>query len=183
MLPCLFFVCRVRNTASMAMHSFFQASTIYTFFLAHDLTQSYRSAVLSRFMHRCWPAVTAKGLERHFRYVTTHIWTQNREMRAKSVTYTCVCLCVRCVTPYAQVVSTPPANEAKADPRTWFFDREVFLTVSAQLQVHTNLHKSYSHIHPHTLTQAEMFACGMGKVYTFGPTFRAESQRWNCVYL
>lgn len=37
-----------------------------------------------------------------------------------------------------------------------FFDRPSFLTVSGQLE-------------------AEIFACGMGKVYTFGPTFRAEN--------
>jgi len=37
-----------------------------------------------------------------------------------------------------------------------FFDRPAFLTVSGQLE-------------------AEIFACGLGKVYTFGPTFRAEN--------
>lgn len=37
-----------------------------------------------------------------------------------------------------------------------FFDRPAYLTVSGQLQ-------------------AETFACGLGKVYTFGPTFRAEN--------
>lgn len=37
-----------------------------------------------------------------------------------------------------------------------FFDRPSYLTVSGQLE-------------------AEIFACAMGKVYTFGPTFRAEN--------
>ncbi len=37
-----------------------------------------------------------------------------------------------------------------------FFDRPTFLTVSGQLE-------------------AEIFACSLGKVYTFGPTFRAEN--------
>jgi asparaginyl-tRNA synthetase len=37
-----------------------------------------------------------------------------------------------------------------------FFDRPAFLTVSGQLE-------------------AEIFACSLGKVYTFGPTFRAEN--------
>jgi asparaginyl-tRNA synthetase len=37
-----------------------------------------------------------------------------------------------------------------------FFGRPTYLTVSGQLQ-------------------AEIFACGLGKVYTFGPTFRAEN--------
>ena len=37
-----------------------------------------------------------------------------------------------------------------------FFDKPAYLTVSGQLE-------------------AETFACGLGKVYTFGPTFRAEN--------
>src|SRR5205823_8751491 len=37
-----------------------------------------------------------------------------------------------------------------------FFQKPTFLTVSGQLE-------------------AEIFACGLGKVYTFGPTFRAEN--------
>ena len=37
-----------------------------------------------------------------------------------------------------------------------FFDKPTYLTVSGQLE-------------------AETFACGLGKVYTFGPTFRAEN--------
>jgi asparaginyl-tRNA synthetase len=37
-----------------------------------------------------------------------------------------------------------------------FFDRPAYLTVSGQLE-------------------AEIFACGLGKTYTFGPTFRAEN--------
>ena len=37
-----------------------------------------------------------------------------------------------------------------------FFERPAFLTVSGQLE-------------------AEVFACSLGKVYTFGPTFRAEN--------
>jgi asparaginyl-tRNA synthetase len=37
-----------------------------------------------------------------------------------------------------------------------FFDRPAYLTVSGQLE-------------------AEIFACALGKVYTFGPTFRAEN--------
>lgn len=42
------------------------------------------------------------------------------------------------------------------DYRQDFFDRPAFLTVSGQLE-------------------GETFACGMGKIYTFGPTFRAEN--------
>jgi asparaginyl-tRNA synthetase len=46
----------------------------------------------------------------------------------------------------------PKGEGTKAD----FFDRPAYLTVSGQLE-------------------AEIFACAMGKVYTFGPTFRAEN--------
>jgi asparaginyl-tRNA synthetase len=45
---------------------------------------------------------------------------------------------------------------AKVDYAMDFFDRPAFLTVSGQLE-------------------AEIFACSLGKAYTFGPTFRAEN--------
>ncbi len=52
---------------------------------------------------------------------------------------------------------TPPKNEAGAvDYREDFFGKETNLTVSGQLE-------------------AEAYAMGLGKVYTFGPTFRAEN--------
>src|SRR6185312_10929647 len=47
-------------------------------------------------------------------------------------------------------------REGKPDFTADFFHRPTFLTVSGQLN-------------------AECFACGLGKVYTFGPTFRAEN--------
>jgi asparaginyl-tRNA synthetase len=50
----------------------------------------------------------------------------------------------------------PPRVEGKVDYAQDFFGKPAFLTVSGQLQ-------------------AEAFACGLGKVYTFGPTFRAEN--------
>jgi asparaginyl-tRNA synthetase len=50
----------------------------------------------------------------------------------------------------------PPLLNGKVDYAQDFFGKPTFLTVSGQLQ-------------------AEMFACAMGKVYTFGPTFRAEN--------
>ncbi|MBA4187118.1 MAG: asparagine--tRNA ligase [Planctomycetaceae bacterium] len=50
----------------------------------------------------------------------------------------------------------PPKAEGKVDYTKDFFGKPAFLTVSGQLQ-------------------AETFACGLGKVYTFGPTFRAEN--------
>ncbi len=50
----------------------------------------------------------------------------------------------------------PPKVEGKVDYTKDFFGKPAFLTVSGQLQ-------------------AETFACGLGKVYTFGPTFRAEN--------
>ncbi len=45
---------------------------------------------------------------------------------------------------------------SNAKPEDDFFGKPAFLTVSGQLQ-------------------AEVFACSLGKVYTFGPTFRAEN--------
>jgi asparaginyl-tRNA synthetase len=50
----------------------------------------------------------------------------------------------------------PPRGESGIDYTRDFFHRPTFLTVSGQLQV-------------------EAFACSLGKVYTFGPTFRAEN--------
>ena len=50
----------------------------------------------------------------------------------------------------------PPRREGKIDHSQDFFHRPAFLTVSGQLE-------------------AEIFACALGKVYTFGPTFRAEN--------
>jgi asparaginyl-tRNA synthetase len=50
----------------------------------------------------------------------------------------------------------PPRADGKTDYTKDFFHKPAFLTVSGQLQV-------------------ESFACSMGKVYTFGPTFRAEN--------
>jgi asparaginyl-tRNA synthetase len=53
-------------------------------------------------------------------------------------------------------VESPPKAEGKVDFTKDFFHKPAYLTVSGQLQV-------------------ESFACSMGKVYTFGPTFRAEN--------
>ncbi len=50
----------------------------------------------------------------------------------------------------------PPAGNGGVDYTLDFFHKPSFLTVSGQLQ-------------------AEIFACALGKVYTFGPTFRAEN--------
>ncbi|XP_021762282.1 asparagine--tRNA ligase, cytoplasmic 1-like [Chenopodium quinoa] len=49
-----------------------------------------------------------------------------------------------------------PQKDGKIDYSQDFFARQAFLTVSGQLQ-------------------AESFACALGSVYTFGPTFRAEN--------
>lgn len=54
-------------------------------------------------------------------------------------------------------IENPPRNEAgKVDYRHDFFERETNLTVSGQLE-------------------GETYALGLGDVYTFGPTFRAEN--------
>lgn len=51
----------------------------------------------------------------------------------------------------------PPLNDqGKVDYTKDFFDRPSYLTVSGQLE-------------------GEIYACALGKVYTFGPTFRAEN--------
>jgi asparaginyl-tRNA synthetase len=49
-----------------------------------------------------------------------------------------------------------PRTETGVDYGRDFFSRPAFLTVSGQLQ-------------------GEIFACSLGKIYTFGPTFRAEN--------
>ena len=49
-----------------------------------------------------------------------------------------------------------PSKDGKVDYLCDFFDRPSYLTVSGQLN-------------------AEIYACSLGKVYTFGPTFRAEN--------
>jgi asparaginyl-tRNA synthetase len=53
-------------------------------------------------------------------------------------------------------LAQPPRREDGVDFAQDFFARPTFLTVSGQLE-------------------AEIFACSLGKVYTFGPTFRAEN--------
>ncbi len=50
----------------------------------------------------------------------------------------------------------PPRKNGKVDFEQDFFGKQAFLTVSGQLE-------------------GEIFACSMGKIYTFGPTFRAEN--------
>lgn len=53
-------------------------------------------------------------------------------------------------------LASVPKRDGAVDYSLDFFDRPAFLTVSGQLE-------------------AEALACGLGKVYTFGPTFRAEN--------
>lgn len=55
-----------------------------------------------------------------------------------------------------QNLPTVPGQAGKVDFSKDFFGREVYLTVSGQLQ-------------------GEIFACALGNIYTFGPTFRAEN--------
>lgn len=50
----------------------------------------------------------------------------------------------------------PPMKEGKVDWSRDFFGRPTYLTVSGQLE-------------------GEIYACALGKIYTFGPTFRAEN--------
>lgn len=53
-------------------------------------------------------------------------------------------------------LNPPKTEEGAVDYEQDFFARPTYLTVSGQLE-------------------AEVFACALGKVYTFGPTFRAEN--------
>ncbi len=53
-------------------------------------------------------------------------------------------------------MANPPKNDKGVDFTQDFFDRPSYLTVSGQLE-------------------AEIYATALGKVYTFGPTFRAEN--------
>jgi asparaginyl-tRNA synthetase len=53
-------------------------------------------------------------------------------------------------------LANPPKQGPQIDFSQDFFDRPAFLTVSGQLE-------------------AEVFACSLGRAYTFGPTFRAEN--------
>ena len=52
--------------------------------------------------------------------------------------------------------ANPPRIDGKVDYSRDFFERPTYLTVSGQLQ-------------------GETLACALGKIYTFGPTFRAEN--------
>lgn len=53
-------------------------------------------------------------------------------------------------------LENPPRQEGRIDYRQDFFERPAFLTVSGQLE-------------------GEIYATALGKIYTFGPTFRAEN--------
>jgi asparaginyl-tRNA synthetase len=53
-------------------------------------------------------------------------------------------------------LASPPRRDGQIDYTLDFFDRPSYLTVSGQLE-------------------AEIYATALGKVYTFGPTFRAEN--------
>lgn len=53
-------------------------------------------------------------------------------------------------------LDNPPMKDGKVDVSQDFFGKSSFLTVSGQLE-------------------GEAYACALGKIYTFGPTFRAEN--------
>ena len=53
-------------------------------------------------------------------------------------------------------LENPPRRDGKIDWGQDFFQRPAYLTVSGQLE-------------------GETYACGLGRIYTFGPTFRAEN--------
>ena len=83
------------------------------------------------------------------------------------------------------MTTLPPTNANVSDD---FFGRAAYLTVSGQVntspassQSHPNLIPTSSQSHPNLIPFssqpqlcAETYACALGDVYTFGPTFRAE---------
>ena len=83
--------------------------------------------------------------EENFQYVNTPIITSNDAEGAGEM--------FRVTTLDAK---SPPLEKNKVDFKRDFFSKKTHLTVSGQLE-------------------AESYALGLGKVYTFGPTFRAEN--------
>ena len=83
--------------------------------------------------------------EENFHYVNTPIITSNDAEGAGEM------FRVTTLDP-----KSPPLEKDKVDYKKDFFSKKTHLTVSGQLE-------------------AESYALGLGKVYTFGPTFRAEN--------
>jgi asparaginyl-tRNA synthetase len=113
--------------------------------IAHLRPRTNTFGAIARLRHRVSKTVHDFFDERGFLYVHTPIITASDCEGAGAL------FRVSTIDP-----DDPPKAEGKVDYTQDFFHKPAYLTVSGQLQV-------------------ESFACSLGKVYTFGPTFRAEN--------
>jgi asparaginyl-tRNA synthetase len=113
--------------------------------IAHLRPRTNTFGAIARLRHRVSKTIHDFFDERGFCYVHTPIITASDCEGAGAL------FRVTTIDP-----ANPPRGEGGVDYAQDFFHKPAFLTVSGQLQV-------------------ESFACSLGKVYTFGPTFRAEN--------
>jgi asparaginyl-tRNA synthetase len=113
--------------------------------IAHLRPRTNTFGAIARLRHQVSKSVHDFFDERGFLYVHTPIITASDCEGAGAL------FRVTTIDPEA-----PPKADGKVDYKQDFFGKPAFLTVSGQLQVET-------------------FCCGLGNVYTFGPTFRAEN--------
>ncbi|MEO2091809.1 MAG: asparagine--tRNA ligase [Gemmataceae bacterium] len=113
--------------------------------IAHLRPRTNTFGGIARLRHRVSKTIHDFFDERGFFYIHTPIIT------ASDCEGGCELFRVTTIDP-----DKPPKKDGKTDYAQDFFGKPAYLTVSGQLQV-------------------EAFACSLGKVYTFGPTFRAEN--------
>jgi asparaginyl-tRNA synthetase len=113
--------------------------------IAHLRPRTNTFGAIARLRHRVSKTIHDFFDERGFVYVHTPIITASDCEGAGAL------FRVTTIDPDA-----PPKADGKVDYKQDFFAKPAYLTVSGQLQV-------------------ESFACSLGNVYTFGPTFRAEN--------
>ncbi len=113
--------------------------------IAHLRPRTNTFGAVARLRHQVSMSIHQFFHERGFYYVHTPIITASDCEGAGAM------FRVSTIDPEA-----PPKAEGKVDYSKDFFGKPAYLTVSGQLQ-------------------GEAFACGLGKIYTFGPTFRAEN--------
>jgi asparaginyl-tRNA synthetase len=113
--------------------------------IAHLRPRTNTFGAIARLRHQVSKSIHDFFHERGFLYIHTPIITASDCEGAGAL------FRVSTIDPEA-----PPKADGKVDYSKDFFGKPAFLTVSGQLQV-------------------ESFACSLGNVYTFGPTFRAEN--------
>lgn len=114
--------------------------------IAHLRPRTTTFGVINRFRSKIAQAVHNFFADRGFHYMQTPIITTNDTEGAGEIFN---------VTNF-DLTDVPLTEEGEVDFSQDFFGEEAGLTVSGQLE-------------------AEALACGLGDVYTFGPTFRAEN--------